>query len=132
MMMSNFLSNFQHPTSNIQNYVVQIMDETLDNFYSLDIHRVAEGDSGDIFEDIIEIAEGEVRRRRRRPHPDRISITVGNICWRAVQWLPRSNVRLTDQKLITILWQMPRLNASVIFHLINEVTIGIIDLYSSL
>ena len=42
------------------------------------------------------------------------------------------DVRLTDQKLITIPGQMPGLNASVIFHLINEVTIGIIDLYSSL
>ena len=71
----------------------------------------------------------ERRRRRRRPHPDRISITVGNICWLAVA---RSNVRLTDQKLITILRQMPGLNASVIFHLINEVPIGIIDLYSSI
>ena len=86
-------------------------------------------ESADIFEDIIEIAEGEVKER---PHPDRISITVGNICWRAEQSVVRSNVRLTDQKLITILRQMPGLNASVIFHLINEVTIGIIDLYSSL
>ena len=33
------------------------------------------------------------------------------------------DVRLTDQKLITIPGQMPGLNASVIFHLINEVTI---------
>ena len=77
LMQCNVLSMFQHPTSTTTNHR---QDETLVLItYSLDIEW-----QDWIAQTFLRILLRQERVEWRRPHPDRISITVGNICWRAV------------------------------------------------